>query len=147
MKCHADHCLYTRIGNTSKLFLQLYVDDVIIISSELEQIRIMKNKLSQEFEMTDLGETKQFLEMWLNRDIERKTIKINQRQYLEGMFTRFEMSNCKPSRTPMEIKLKLGPGGSNESRKPYKELIGCLMYVTLTTRPDLCAAANYFSRF
>lgn len=29
----------------------------------------------------------------------------------------------------------------------YRELIGCLTYATLTTRPDLCAATNYFSRF
>ncbi|XP_055623785.1 uncharacterized protein LOC129781873 [Toxorhynchites rutilus septentrionalis] len=31
--------------------------------------------------------------------------------------------------------------------KPYRELIGCLTYVTLTSRPDLCAAVSYLSQF
>ncbi|XP_058838007.1 uncharacterized protein LOC131693830 [Topomyia yanbarensis] len=30
---------------------------------------------------------------------------------------------------------------------PYRELVGCLMYASLTTRPDLSAAVNNYSQF
>jgi hypothetical protein len=36
---------------------------------------MMKDKLSQEFEMTDFGELKHFLRMWLKRDIEKNNKK------------------------------------------------------------------------
>ncbi|XP_053691577.1 uncharacterized protein LOC128740091 [Sabethes cyaneus] len=36
---------------------------------------------------------------------------------------------------------------AERTTKPYRELVGCLMYVALTSRPDLCAAVNYFSQF
>lgn len=31
--------------------------------------------------------------------------------------------------------------------KPYRELIGCLMYLMVTSRPDICVAVNYFAGF
>ncbi|XP_062533348.1 uncharacterized protein LOC134202336 [Armigeres subalbatus] len=58
------------------------------------------------------------------------------------------MLECKPSSVPMECRLQLQKGNeSTRTTKPYRELVGCLMYVTLTTRPDLCAAVNYYSQF
>lgn len=32
-------------------------------------------------------------------------------------------------------------------KKPYRELVGCLMYAMIATRPDLCWSVNYYSRF
>lgn len=58
------------------------------------------------------------------------------------------MDDCKPVHTPMEINLNLEKGDVNQKDDiPYRELIGCLTYATLTTRPDLCSSTNYFSRF
>ncbi|XP_055526933.1 uncharacterized protein LOC129719564 [Wyeomyia smithii] len=58
------------------------------------------------------------------------------------------MADCKPISVPMECRLRLQKGeDSQRTSKPYRELVGCLMYVTLTTRPDLFAAVNYCSQF
>ncbi|XP_055309645.1 uncharacterized protein LOC129573283 [Sitodiplosis mosellana] len=58
------------------------------------------------------------------------------------------MTECKPISTPIEKGLHLpAEKGNMNSNVPYRELIGCLTYATLTTRPDLCAATNCFSRF
>ncbi|KAF2888404.1 hypothetical protein ILUMI_17769 [Ignelater luminosus] len=57
------------------------------------------------------------------------------------------MEDCKPVKTPMEIKpLILKENEIYDDSRPYRELIGCLMYVMITTRPDLSASVNYFSR-
>ena len=58
------------------------------------------------------------------------------------------MSDCKSVATPIECNLNLEKGKENKRiDKPYRELISCLMYVALTSRPDLCAATIYFSQF
>ncbi|XP_062712150.1 uncharacterized protein LOC134289741 [Aedes albopictus] len=71
---------------------------------------------------------------------------MSQRQYLKDLLRRFQMDECKPISTPMECRLKL-PRGEEKGRtaQPYRELIGCLTYASLTTRPDLSAAVNFFS--
>lgn len=98
--------------------------------------------------MTDLDEINTFLGIHIERNIENGEMQLSQKQYLINVLEKFQMSDCKPISTPMEIKLKLEKGDDSEaSTKPYRELIGCLMYVTLTTGPDLAAATNYFSRF
>ena len=57
------------------------------------------------------------------------------------------MFNCKPVSTPIETNfINLDSSKDLYKKVPYKELIGCLLYVTQTTRPDLCFAVNYFSR-
>ncbi|VVC41443.1 Hypothetical protein CINCED_3A010768 [Cinara cedri] len=54
------------------------------------------------------------------------------------------MNKCKRILTPMEKKLKFEEKGSTS--KPYRELVGCLMYVMIQTRSDFSTAVNYFSR-
>ncbi|XP_053685754.1 uncharacterized protein LOC128735287 [Sabethes cyaneus] len=59
------------------------------------------------------------------------------------------MENCKSAATPMEVNLKLKKLEENESPTchPYRELVGCLTYLMLSTRPDISSAVNILSRF
>lgn len=143
-----DLCLYCRGSDKQLVVIVLYVDDILLVSPSEKLIRTIKRCLAQEFEMTDQGEVKHFLGMTIGRDVEKKVMRIHQRRYLESLLIRFEMQNCRTVSTPMEYKLKL-PKGEESKRifKPYRELVGCIMYVSLTTRPDLAVAANYFSQF
>lgn len=126
----------------------LYADDVLIASPSLKVLHEVKRKLSEQFEMTDTGEVRQFLGMNIERDFKKGVLRISQRDYLEGLLKRFDMSECKPRSTPMENRLKLGKANEKDrTDKPYRELVGCLMYASLTTRPDLSAAINFFSQF
>lgn len=57
------------------------------------------------------------------------------------------MSECKIKSTPIEhnLKLKLSEGTPPKSQL-FRELIGCLTYLTVITRSDICFAVSYFSR-
>lgn len=58
------------------------------------------------------------------------------------------MNECIPISTPLEVKPPrdlIGP--CIIDIKPYRELVGCLMYVMVSTRPDLCMAVNFYSQF
>lgn len=146
IRCISDQCIYIKGENDVKCFVLLYVDDLLIISSESKRINTIKNLLEKEFEMTNIGKVETFLGMYIEHDIERG--KTNQTQYLKNVLNKFGMAECKGIATPMEIGLHLKKGNERELPNiPYRELIGCLTYATITTRPDLCASVNYFSRF
>lgn len=143
----ADCCLYISIKQSTKLYLLLFVDDMLIISNSIKEIELIKEGLHNEFQMTDMSEAQTFVGIHIERDINKGTMKLSQQQYSKDILGKFEMTNCKSSATPMEIKLKLEDSSIDTCEKPYRELVGCLMYISLTTRPDLASTARYFSQF
>lgn len=145
----ADCCLYIACEKGEAVFLIIYVDDIIIASRSMSVIGALKKKLSLEFEMTDLNEVKMFLGLAIERDMEKGVLQIGQKQYLLSLLNRFGMGECKAAHTPIEVGLKLEKctDSSKYTMHPYRELVGCLMYVTVTSRPDISAAVNYFSGF
>lgn len=61
---------------------------------------------------------------------------------------RFGMEDCKPVSTPMDPNTKWKSSSSDPpTNQPYKELIGCLQYLALSSRPDISAAVNILSKF
>lgn len=143
-----DPCLYVKEAGGLRIVLILYVDDILVASGNIAMVEEVKQHFIDEFEMSDVGEVKSFLGMKVERNVEKRFLRISQRVFLENLLCRFNMQECKPIRTPMEYRLRLERGKQAElTDKPYRELVGCLMYVAFTSRPDLCAAANYFSQF
>lgn len=143
-----DYCFYIDESKQAKMYILLYVDDLLLVGNDLEQINSTKSRLSTEFEMKDLGELGHFLGMNIERNKSKGTLCINQNSYLRNVLRRFGMENCNGIATPMETGLKLEKTNENvTTSEPYKELIGCLTYVAMTSRPDLCASVNHFSQF
>jgi len=142
-----DYCLYSQSDTDEVLsYLILYVDDILIISKHLHEVNKIKDNLMKEFEITDGGELNFFLGIHIERN--HDTLKIDQIQYLKGVFKKFNMEDCHPISIPIEHKLNLTCNKNDKiCDKPYKQLIGCLMYAMLGTRPDLCHVVSYFSRY
>lgn len=143
-----DQCLYTRKDERQTLIIVLYVDDIVIAGTTLKAVETIKRCFFNEFDMTDVGEIKCFLGMQVERNREEGVMRISQKQYMESLLRRFGMDDCKPVSTPIESRLKLHKGTEEErTSQPYRELIGCLTYACLTTRPDLAAAVNFLSQY
>lgn len=63
---------------------------------------------------------------------------LSQKQYAKQLLKRFGMAECKPVSTPMKPSLHLIKDGvSTTIQKPYCEVIRCLTYLMVTSRPDL----------
>lgn len=147
-KCVSDQCLYVKNQNGKMIYVLLYVDDILIFCDHIGTIDAVKKLLSREFEMVDMGRASSFLGMHIDQNFEKGTIILSQSKYLERVLERFDMKDCRPKTTPMEKGLHIERGDENKcSNHPYRELIGCLIFATVTTRPDSCAATGYFSRF
>lgn len=74
---------------------------------------------------------------------------LSQRAFMERLLERFNMAECKSTKTPMKARINSTEEGAEciVKAKPYRELVGCLMYLMLYTRPDISAAINHYSRF
>ena len=63
-RCHSYHCVYLKKKNDgSYIILLLYVDDMLVAGSNMQEINVLKRKLENSFAMKDLGAAKQILGM------------------------------------------------------------------------------------
>nr|AGU70133.1 CRK [Tarenaya hassleriana] len=109
----SDKCVYSRFDNNGhEVIICLYVDDMIIFGTELEQVKKTKNFLSSKFSMKDLGEADVILDIRIKRD--QGSITLSQSHYVEKVLKRFDVFESPPTSTPMDCSAKFAPN-SGES--------------------------------
>ncbi|KAE8655249.1 hypothetical protein F3Y22_tig00117034pilonHSYRG01568 [Hibiscus syriacus] len=123
-RCEYDCCVYVKsLDDGSFIFLLLYVDDMLIAAKNMDDVIGLKTLLSQEFDMKDLE--------------------------------RFAMSSAKPVSTPLANHFKLSseqcPKTDKEAedmkKDPYSNVVGCLMYAMVCTRPDLAHVVSQVCKY
>ncbi|RVX06995.1 Retrovirus-related Pol polyprotein from transposon TNT 1-94 [Vitis vinifera] len=137
------------------MILLLYVDDMLIVGSDIEEINNLKKQLSKQFTMKDLGATKQILGMRIIRDKANRTLKLSQSEYVNKVLNRFNMNEAKPVSTPLGSHFKLSKEQSPKTKEerdhmskvPYTSAIGSLMYAMVCTRSDIAHAVGVVSKF
>lgn len=67
----------------------------------------IKEKLSKRFKMTDLGPSKRYLGMEVERNAKLHTVTLTQTAAIEGLLKAQGMQDCKPASTPMDAGEKL----------------------------------------
>jgi len=142
----ADKCVYSRFRGNVGVILCLYVDDILILGSNVEVISDIKCFLSTKFDMKDLGPASVILNIKLTK--RDNGIELNQSHYVEKLLLRFGHSNCKPAATPYDPCLKLHKNqGQGYDQVKFSQIIGSLMYLANTTRPDISYAVSRLSRY
>jgi len=101
-----DHCCYVKKYVDSYIILALYVDDMLIIGANMTKIDRLKKQLSENFEMKDLGLTKQILGMRIFRDRSEGILNLSQEKYIEKLLSKFNVRNAKTKNTPLGTHLK-----------------------------------------
>ena len=102
-----DHSLYIKQTCEYLLVTILYVDDLIILASNVTQLKWLKSKLKKEFKMSNFKELHYYLGVNFERNKEAHTIPMNQRSYIEQVLKRFNMEKCKPVGTLFDANSKL----------------------------------------
>ena len=86
----SDHSLF--INYEKPVILLLYVDDLVLAAPEAQLIAWIKNKLHEEFEMTDLGELCKFLGLEIERNHHYRTLHLSQTKYITKIWADHGMS-------------------------------------------------------
>ncbi|KAL9292922.1 putative RNA-directed DNA polymerase [Arabidopsis thaliana] len=151
-----DSCVYFKKCNgDTYIYLLLYVDDMLIASANKSEVNELKQLLSREFEMKDLGDAKKILGMEISRDRGAGFLTLSQEGYVKKVLRSFQMDNAKPVSTPLGIHFKLKAATDKEYEEqfermkivPYANTIGSIMYSMIGTRPDLAYSLGVISRF
>jgi hypothetical protein len=97
----ADKCVYYRFCGGKGVTLYLYVDDILVFRTSLDVIKEVKDFLSNNFEMKDLGEDDVILNIKLKRN-GNGGVTLLQSHYVEKVLSRFGYSDCQPAPTPYD---------------------------------------------
>lgn len=143
-RLNSDSCVY--VSKNGKIIIILYVDDILIFGEELEEVRWVKNELSKHFKMKDLNEVSNFLGLDIHFDAAVGRMTLSQESYIDKVLRRFSMSDCNPVSIPMDPNIKWKKSG-NRTKEPFKELLGCLQYLALISRPDITVSVSILSQF
>ncbi|KAE8666201.1 Retrovirus-related Pol polyprotein from transposon TNT 1-94 [Hibiscus syriacus] len=153
--CQADHYCYIKRFDNSFIILLLYVDDMLVAGSNMHEIINLKQKLSKQFAMKDLGTAKQILGMRIKRDTKSGTLMLSQAEYINKVLSRFNMQDAKLVSTPLGVHFRLSKEQSPKKEEElahmvkvsYASTIGSLMYAMVCTRPDIAHAVGAVSRY
>lgn len=151
----ADPCIYSGIVFGSKVYLGLYVDDLVIACKSLDVLAKLKKSLNTQFTITDLGEMKYCLGFEITRHRSDRSIVMHQQSYIHQILHRANMTTCKPARSPLDASVKLSklhcPQSPEEKAHmqavPYASTVGALIYLVSGTRPDIAHAVAQVCRF
>jgi len=96
-----------------------------------------------------MREVKDFIGMKVMRNRMANTLTLSNPKHTATLLEAFGMDKAMPNKTPMASGVKLtkkGEGLLPEGNRDA-ELVGCLLYLSTTTRPDIAFAVGVLSRF
>ncbi|GJU99230.1 zinc finger, CCHC-type containing protein [Tanacetum coccineum] len=142
-----DKCVYSKFYESGKgVIICLYVDDMLIFSTDQVQVDLKREFLLSMFSMKNMGEA----DVILGIRIKHKSngIVISQSHYIKNLLKKFNYFDCTPVSTLMDTSEKLMPNnGQVVSQLEYSRVIGCLMYVMTCIRPDIAFTMGKLSRY
>ena len=128
-----DYSIFYHHTSTGQyIYLIVYVDDIVITSSDQDDIQKLKQHLFIHFQKKDLGKLKYFLSIEVAQS--NSMVVISQRKYTLDMLADTGMLDCKPVDTPMDSNVKLVLGHVEPLRDlgGHRRLVDKLNYLTIT---------------
>jgi hypothetical protein len=150
-----DNCIYAKFKNEKFIFLVLYVDDILLASSDVHLLLEIKSFLSSQFDMKDLGVASYVLGIEIHRDRGNEVLGLSQKSYIEKVLKKFNMYKCNPTPSSIVKGVKFekfqSPRNQYEINDmkavPYASAVGSLMYAQVCTQPDLAFVTGMLGRY
>ncbi|RVX10561.1 Retrovirus-related Pol polyprotein from transposon TNT 1-94 [Vitis vinifera] len=150
-----DQCIYLKVSGSKVCFLVLYVDDILLATNDKGLLHEVKQFLSKNFDMKDMGEASYVIGIKIHRHKFKGILGLSQETYINKVLERFRMKNCSPSVSPIvkgdRFNLDQCPKNDLEREQmkniPYASAVGSLMYAQVCTRPDIAFAVGMLGRY
>lgn len=155
----SDPCLYLRESDAT--YILIYVDDMVVASKERNTMTQIKKQITDKFPCTDKGPISMFLNLHVIRDRTLGTISLSQSTKIANVLVDSQLSKedlnsiSKPSKIPAppNIMLTKEMSPTDDSvviameKIPYKSILGQILYIAITARPDIATAVSACGRF
>ena len=169
MRCEVDHGVFIGVWTSPPdssiempssgpliLYVPLHVDDGLGITNSRSLYAWFLRVLSRRLHIVDLGICSKFLSILIIRDRVNWKIWLSSHVYISELLEEWNLTSCKPSSTPFPSgvsPLSLAPVNSlpdvlDADLVPrYQRLVGCLLYLAISTRPDLSYYAMWLGQY
>ena len=132
------------------------MDDILLAANDKSLLYEVKQFLSKNFDMKDMGEASYVIGIKIHRERSRGILGLSQETYIKKVLERFRMNDCSPSVVAPIVKgdrFSLNQCPKNELEQeqmkniPYALAVGSLMYAQVCTRPDIAFAVGMLGRY
>ncbi|KAI9905634.1 hypothetical protein PsorP6_013785 [Peronosclerospora sorghi] len=135
--------------NKSWVYVTLYVDDLLIGAKTFEVIQDIASEIGKKFNLKVLGSVCFILGIEVDYNQEKIQLKMIQGTYIERMVDKYNQDDAKPVYNPVvedQLLTKNEKKDGKMDNRPYRSLVGSLLYVATGTRPDIAFAVCQLSR-
>ncbi len=151
-----DHSMFI---HDNDIIITIYVNDLLILKSNIFDIKALKLQFAERFQMKDLDSIKWYLEMHITHDKAEWTFWINQSIYIKRVIELLSMSDCSSTKTLMHHRCQLKKNvywkfkkwveyqAISEEIESYQSIIETLMWVVCQTRSKIVYAVSKYSKY
>ncbi|SOV02997.1 uncharacterized protein UDID_18105 [Ustilago sp. UG-2017a] len=139
-------CIYTKGQGEDMAIVVIYVDDTLVIAPQLETVLKVKKQIGQRWKMEDSGEVSHFLGIKISRDRVMRTMTIGQSGYIDQVLAKHLDKRTKPTMVPMQSIPEGTLVASAAQQKEYPVIVGKLLWIANSTRPDLSLTVGVLAR-
>ncbi|KAJ3501601.1 hypothetical protein NLJ89_g9266 [Agrocybe chaxingu] len=151
-------------GSPLFLIVPVHVDDGLGVTNSEPLYHWFIAHLQTRIRIKDLGVCSRFLSVSIIRDRPSRRLWFSSHLYIADLLDDWGMTACKPSSTPLpansyDASSRVGvrvvpaqphalPGQHSAAIKhDFQRLVGCLLYLAVTSRPDIAFAAMWLGQF
>jgi len=146
-----DECVYVLSIHDHKVYVMVYVDDLVLMNSGGPTItKQVKDLLRSRLDINDLGPIQDYIGIRIIRNRNDRTISFTQPGYTKKILERFDVSPDHKTLIPMNDATHISKDMDSEPLSKdcnFRGLIGSVMYLATWTRPDILYAISALSRF
>jgi hypothetical protein len=123
--CKADSSLFIYNKKGVTMYLLVYVDDIIVVSSCSQAVTALLYDLHSDFALKDLGEVHYFIGIQVKKLSDG--LSLSQEQYASELLQRTGMTKCKQVKTPLvtleKLSTKVGKELSSDDASRYRSIV------------------------
>ena len=155
-RCSGDTCVYVRTSKTGRpIYIPVFVDDVFPAChpADLVEMKASLAQLMKKYGIESCDEAGAVLGMRITRDVQTGKLKLDQEVYIKKVLTTFGMDDGNSAVTPEEERAAARQSAATVHddeeagwREYYGSIVGAVLYIALSTRPDIAHAASMRAR-
>ena len=141
------------------IIIVIYVNDLLILESNIFNIQALKLQFAKHFQIKNLDSIEWYLKMHITCNKVEWTLWINQSIYIKRVIELLSMSNCSSTKTSMHHRCQLKKNVYWKSKKwieyqaiseeieSYQSIIETLMWIVCQTWSDIVYAMSKCNRY
>jgi hypothetical protein len=148
-------CIYVGKFQGVTCYILVYVDDLILSTPNKIILQKLKDSIRSQFTIKDNVPLKFFLNIHFSRDRKVRTVALHQQKKIQQLLNEYSKYIGAPSKLPARPAVLLSksqcPTEQSDidemSKLPYRNILGRLLHICVTARPDIALAVSNVGLF